>query len=520
MSIKNEDIENMSEEVRTYLQKENVDKKQIIKITLSLEAILTQYQNSESTFSGATLNFRKHFGKKQIELIVNGNAMDPFALSVEDEVLHRLMSRFDNAPVWTFKNGKNYITFPIEKEKKSISTIAQLVIAIILAVVLGYGISAFAENFGRELSTNYLMPLFDVIMSALRAVASFGVFTSVVSGICGIGNVLALRKIGKTMFGRFFLSLFTSAIVSVVLLLPFFTMDFMDASGKFNLVDLYKMILDIIPADILSPFITGNLLQVIFLAFCLGITLLILENKTQLVVEAVTQLSSVFDFIIGIISKLLPITVFISIFDMILTGKLNEIIASYKIPLLLTYLCMITVAAFLIKNAIHLKVSAIKLLKKMWPFLLLAFSTASSMASLPVVKSCCEDEMGVSTDITAMGLPLGQVLYKIGSQCCMLVVGLFMAEYYNIPITAGYLVQLFISSILLTLATPPIAGGAVAIYTILFSQLNIPVAAISMILILDPIVDRIRTATNLATLSLQTLGIAEKMDMLNKDKLR
>lgn len=170
--------------------------------------------------------------------------------------------------------------------------------------------------------------------------------------------------------------------------------------------------------------------------------------------------------------------------------------------------------------SLRIHISPRLLIKKLLPTFIIAVTTASSSAAFATELDTCTKKLGIDERIANFGVPLGNVLYMPGGALYFLVIGLFMAEFYSIDINPLFITILIIMSTLLAIATPPIPGGTITCYTVFFSQLGIPLEALSIAIALDLVMDFIITAMNLACLQIELTEVSHQMGMLNLNTLK
>ena len=127
---------------------------------------------------------------------------------------------------------------------------------------------------------------------------------------------------------------------------------------------------------------------------------------------------------------------------------------------------------------------------------------------------------GISNTISSFGIPLGIVALKPATAINYVTAALFFASFYHVEISATWIVMLIFSVGILAIATPPIPGGAMTAYTVLFTQLGIPAQAIAVALACDALFDFIDTGFDQFTLPLVMLPQANKLGMVDKNILR
>lgn len=515
-TLSNENINSACDWLEEILVSLEVDRKTAIKSRLAFEEVLLKYQNEFGAQQEFEYHEEKKFGKHKISISVRASYFDPFSTSQEEDIMYRLMENMGVAPSWSYKRNCNYVVFSFAKKQK-ISELAKISIAILLAVVLGI-VFNLKHDTAIFLGESVLSPIFDTIMGMMMAFASLMIFLSVVNGICGMGDISSLQNIGKKTIVNFLTMLFVYGFISLAVLLPFFNVSYGE-SGSWNLFPVYKMILEIIPNNILTPFINGNLLQVIVLAVCISMAIIMAGEKLAVLRSLFSQINIIVTIIVTTITTLIPVAVFISVFRIIVNNHLEKIFSSYKY-ILLHFLCFcILFVTTILRMTITQKINPLTFLKKFLPTGMIGMATASSVAAFSTNVDTCENKLGIDKKLVNIGIPLGQVIFMPSAMYELLVSSLFMCELYGITITWTSIFTIFVMAYLLSIATPPIPGSSIACNMLVFTQLGIPMEAITIIIAFDFIIDRISTAINLMELQVELSAVAGKLGLLDKETL-
>ena len=512
-------IDEASKTVTDFLSNEKVASKEVQRIRLSVEEILLKYLDSLNSGTSFEIVTAKRFRTLKIELVIAGDSIDPFA---DDDgggtILNNLLSNFGLAPTWRYKNGKNIITFTAKKQKK-LSQILQIGIAILAAIVFGGLCLILPDSVSTFITSDLVTPVFNTFMGLLSAISGPIIFLSVVWGICGIGDMATFGKIGKKMIGRFLLvSIIVGAAMTVLFALMFQTSAIGGAAFEFS--DLYEMILDIIPSNLFAPFIEGNSLQIIFIAIIVGLTMLFLGNRIPIMINVVDQLNVVMQTIMSAVSSFIPFFVFGSIFNMIVGGNLLSVAKSYKLILVMLLGDLVLMAAYLLLVSVRKKVAPTVLLKKLMPTYIIGLTTASAVAAYQTNISTCEKKLGIDKKLIDIGIPLGQVIFMPGAIVLFVAAAFGMAETYGVAITPIWMLTVFIISVILAIAAPPVPGAALTCYTILFMQLGIPTEAIAVVIALNVILEFVATAVNLFCLQTELVELSGALQTLKTEVLR
>lgn len=516
--ITNEHIANTVETVSSFLGKYDLEAKDILRVTLALEDTLLNYQETFGENTSCHLKCVCRFGRLRIELSVTGSSYNPFVSDDEEDFSRLLMAGMGMAPDWKYRNGQNVIVFTPKKKKRS--QMISILAAIALALVCG-ALSVQLPKEARDfLLLKLLMPVSDTYLGLLNAVAGIMIFLSVAWSICSIGDVSTLTNIGKKMLSHMLLMMILLPTLFTLCILPFFDLSNGTEAGSIDLSAPFSMLLGIVPTDLLTPFIQGNFLQIIFLAAITGIALLVLGSKTSLIAAFIQQADSLVQLILEVICSFLPLVIFLSFFQMILSGSFTVLLEAYKAPLFLIlggFSVMLLYLGFL---CLTLKADPVIVLGKMMPPFFIGLTTASSSAAMAATMDICENQLGIDKKIVNFGVPLGQIVFGIGSVMEFIVLAFCMAEIYDVSVTPVWTIMTILISVILTVAAPPIPGGSVALCTILFQQLGLPLEGLAIAVAIDVIADFFITAMDLFCQQSELVLLSGKLHMLDLKKLR
>ena len=379
--LSDENIDAASEKIEKHLAAFSVDNRNVLRFRLMFEEILLNYRDHFGEENEFILRCEKRFSRPRIVIAVAGENLEPFASYENDEeysseTLRGMLANMGLAPSHRYKNGENIITLSPERKKRG-STVIWLLAAVVFAVAAGLLCSLLPENVREILSVKVIEPVTGKFMGILSAISGPLIFLSVLWGIYSIGDIGSFGKIGKRMISRF---LFMSALLLVIVgfaTVPFFVLN-SGGGSQADFSDLYQMLLDIIPSNLIAPFIDGNTLQIVFIAVIFGTALLVLNDKTTVVSKVVEQLDYIVQFIMKCLNSFIPLIIFLSIFNM--TIERNSGIGSTALkPVLLTLMGLaIVITVYTVIVCVHQQISPIMLIKKMMPTFIIALTTASS----------------------------------------------------------------------------------------------------------------------------------------------
>lgn len=517
--LTNEGIDLISASIEEYLTGLSMDRKDVLRIRLMMEELLLQYQEHLGTEQVLQLTCAKRRFRSSVQIIIGGESFNPLTAGEETSgVLPAFLANMGIIPGWQYKNGRNVLTFVPPKRQKH-SPLLQLGGSLAAAGILGALCSFLPAHFRTFLTADLLQPVLDTFTGLLAAVAGPLVFLSILWGIAGMGDIATFGRIGKRMIGRFLLMSVVLLLIAGAVMLPFYPIA-AGSGGAMQFSELYGMILDIVPSNFFTPFTEGNPMQIIFVAIVVGLAMLILGDKVSLVSGFVEQANCVVQLIMQGLSSLIPLFVFGSVFNMILSGKLSVLTRSLKLPLLVLLGCLSVMVFYVVVVSLRKKISPVLLIKKAFPTFLIAVSTSSSAAAFTTNTETCEEKLGIDRKLINIGIPFGQVVFMPGAAVMFFGVGISLAELYSVSITPSWLVTLFLLAVIISIAAPPVPGGALTCYTILICGLNIPAEAISIAIALNVVLEFVATGVNLFCLQMELIELAGSMDMLDETLLR
>ena len=166
------------------------------------------------------------------------------------------------------------------------------------------------------------------------------------------------------------------------------------------------------------------------------------------------------------------------------------------------------------------KVRLTILIKKLLPSFLIAFSTASSAAALPSSMEACEKKLGIGKKLVDVGVPISNLLNKPMSFIERMVGILCMAELFHVDVTWQSLLSVAITAFVFALSTPAVPGAGISVFTLMAQQFGLPMEAVSIIISLDVITDRISTPAQVSVGQLELIQIANGLGSLDTETLR
>lgn len=516
-----EDIDLTSEFIEETLAAFDLPGKDVLRTRLSLEEILLNWRDKEGLGESYTVEISRRLGRISLAVRCQGAPCDPMATDSDEsfgtgQLGQAMLENLGLSPSWQYRNGCNVVSCSLKKKRK-LSQIKVILIAVVAALALGGAGLLLPQDSRNSILTTLLDPLFNTFLSAFSCIVGPMMFLSMVWGIINIGDPRQLGVIGKKLMSRFFLISTLCGIVSTLVALPVFGFKLSDTqNGQGVLQSVIKMVLDIIPGNIVEPFSSGNALQILFLGAVVGIVMILLRDRMQVLTQVVEQANAVVQLVLGVISSLTPVFIFISVLRLIMQGTLAKSAAGLlKLILLSIALSAVEVVVETL-SLMKVGLSPVQAVKKLSATFIVGLTTASSAATLPTMIDSSKKKFGVDEKLANFALPFGSVVFMPHVVNLFVVIALFTAQVYGVELTIGSIVLCVLNSVILSVAAPPIPGGTISCYTLMFLQLGVPLEAISLAVAATVVLDFPATAGQLNALLVQLVHGAKKLGMLDE----
>ena len=271
-----------------------------------------------------------------------------------------------------------------------------------------------------------------------------------------------------------------------------------DAAQTQQTRSTWDILLDIFPTNPFNAMATGNTLQVVVVGLLVGVALTLLpKEQADPVVAFFEGMTQVVIKIVEIILKIAPFAVFALILKVVV--DLGTDVLMSLIWYSLTVVLGLGIMMFIIYPAALKLLSPVgyrRFFRAISPAQLLAFSSASSGATMPVTMDCVEKRLGVSEDVTSFVIPVGATINMDGTALYQGVAAVFIAQMYGIDLTIGNQLTIVLTATLASIGTAAVPGVGIVMLVIVLEAVHIPLDGIAVILGVDRILDMCRTSCN------------------------
>jgi Na+/H+-dicarboxylate symporter len=353
------------------------------------------------------------------------------------------------------------------------------------------------------------------------------VFFSLILGIASLGDFRKLGKMGGITLG--FFTATTVAALTIGLLLtniirPGALMSAEDRAmllGGFDSSNvtaaaasspsLVDQIVGIVPSNPFSALANAEMLQIIFFATMIGIALTLMEQKkAKLAIDMCDAINDAMVLLVHIAMKLAPIGVGALLFKVVGTTGLSVLVAlgAYGAVVLLGLACHIGLVYFpVVKMFVGLPF--VGFLGAIRAALVLAFSTSSSSATLPVTMRAVEDNLDVSNEVASFVLPIGATVNMDGTALYQGVAAIFIAQIYGIDLGFAEQATIVVSATMASIGAAGVPGAGMLTLAMVLAAVGVPVQGVALVIGVDRILDMFRTATNVVGDSTATVLVAK-----------
>ena len=380
---------------------------------------------------------------------------------------------------------------------KKLSLAVQILIALILAVIAGLLMQKVPNVAGT-----YIKPFGTIFLNLVKFIVGPIVLFSIMAGIVSMKDMKKLGAIGGSTLIYYFCT--TAVAVSIGLLVSSVFKSSFPALSTASLsyappksTSALDTLVNIFPSNFIVPISSANMLQVIVMAILIGFSVILLGEKAEPAVNAINQLNDIFMKCMEMILKLSPIGVF-CLLTPVIAANGAAVIGSLAKVLLVAYICyilhMLIVYSFTVRTLGG--ISPLKFYKEMAPAITFAFSSASSVGTLPLNMECTK-RLGVPKEISSFVLPLGATINMDGTAIYQGVCAVFIAACYGIDLTFAQMVSIVLTATLASIGTAGVPGAGMVMLAMVLTSVGLPVDGIALVAGVDRIFDMGRTTLNI-----------------------
>lgn len=390
-----------------------------------------------------------------------------------------------------------------------------LYIKILAGMVLGIvlGIAAIHGDFTGAV-TDWVKPFGEIFMRLLKLIAIPLVMISLIKGVGNLSDIASLSRIGLRTIGIYVCTTVLAVVVGLVLVevigpgrmvgpenAAILNSSVVEPSTPAVAPPPLQFLVNIFPDNLIGAMgDNGGMLQIIVIAVLIGVAVLLAgREKTAPFMNVIDSLDAIVLKLIDLVMRYAPIGVLALMAGMVAdTAGDFELLGALGMYVLTVAVGLLAMIFLFYPLLLHFfsDIPVRKFLKTMSPVQLLAFTTSSSAATLPLNMETVERQLGVSQRVTSFVLPMGMTINMDGTSLYQAVAAVFIAQVLGVELTAVQLLTIVATTTLSSIGTPGVPGGAVVILIMVLSSVGLPPEGLALILGLDRPLDMLRTVVN------------------------
>ena len=417
----------------------------------------------------------------------------------------------------------------------------KILFGMLLGVLFGLLFSQF--EWGKALVVDWIKPFGTIFINVLKLIAVPLILASLIKGVSDLKDITQLSSMGGRTIGLYLLTTLTAVTIGLSIVNVIKPGNTISNETRTELLSAYashaaakqsvaaaqkeagplQALVDLVPANIFAAMQdNGNMLQVIFFAIFFGIGIVLIpQKKSPAVKDFFDALNEVILKLIDLIMIAAPYGVFALLAALVAeapSADLFKALGLYTITVLLGLLCMIVFYLMLVRLVTGKKIGFF--LKGISPAQLLAFSTSSSAATLPVTMERVHEHLGVEEDVSSFVLPIGATINMDGTSLYQAVAAVFIAQAFGMDLSLGAQLGIIATATLASIGSAAVPGAGMVMLVIVLAQAGIPEAGLALIFAVDRPLDMCRTAVNVTGDASVSMMVAKWLGKLGTPKVK
>ena len=416
---------------------------------------------------------------------------------------------------------------------------------IILGMVVGVGVGILMTQFdgGKEIVQDWIKPFGKIFINSLKLIAVPLILASLIKGVSDLKDISKLSKMGGKTIGLYLITTVVAVSIGLLLVNVVKPGNSISEETRLELVENYatdtvkykeeankqkdsgplQALVDIVPDNIFGAASENkNMLQVIFFAIFFGIGLILIpEKKSKPVKKFFDGFNEVILKMIDLIMLAAPYGVFALLAALVVESPSIDLFKAliwYAFTVVFGLLIMISFYNLIVW--LVTKKNPATFLKGISPAQLLAFSTSSSAATLPVTMERVTEHLGVDEEVSSFVLPIGATINMDGTSLYQAVAAVFIAQAFGMDLTLGAQLGIIVTATLASIGSAAVPGAGMVMLVIVLGQAGIPEAGLALIFAIDRPLDMLRTTVNVTGDASVSMLVAKSIGKLHKPKVK
>lgn len=397
--------------------------------------------------------------------------------------------------------------------KKKSPLAFKILIGMILGIVAGF---FFQSN--PAFAVSYIKPFGTIFLNLIKMVVVPVVLFSIIVGVISMKDIKKIGSVGLKTIAFYMIT------TCIAVTFGLFFANLLNVGGGYQLAgealsyeaatapSFMDTFVNIFPSNAVAPLANATMLQVIVIALFFGFGIILTGEKAEPVVKFVESFNEVCMKVMSMIIKLSPIGVFALLVPVVATNGPQVLLPLLKL-ILIVYLVYIVhmVVVYSTTVKVMAKISPLTFFKNMIPAMTMAFSSASSVGTLPLNMECTQN-MGAKKEISSFVLPLGATINMDGTAIYQGVCAIFIAEVFGLELTIGQQLTVILTATLASIGTAGVPGAGMIMLAMVLQSVGLPIEGIALIAGIDRILDMGRTTVNITGDAACTMCISAMED--------
>lgn len=392
---------------------------------------------------------------------------------------------------------------------------------ILIGMVLGilFGLILSFMNGGGAFIRDFVKPFGTLFINLLKLIAIPLILASLIKGVSDLKDISKLSQMGGRTIFIYLCTTLIAVTIGLLLVNAIQPGKSISVETRKELVEAYasdtdakreaaakqreagplQALVDIVPDNIIGAMSSNrNMLQIIFFALFFGIGMILLPPETSKPVkDFFDSFNAIILKLIDLIMMAAPYGVFALLAALVVEApnlELFQALGMYAVTLLIGLALMIGVYAMIVRLLTKKKTSFF--FNGIAPAQLLAFSTSSSAATLPVTMECVEEKLGVDKEVSSFVLPIGATINMDGTSVYQGVAAVFIAQAFGLDLSLSTQLGIVFTATLASIGTAAVPSAGIVMLVIVLAQAGIPEAGLALIFAIDRPLDMCRTVVN------------------------
>ena len=495
MKLTNKNIATAIEDIEKFFDTVKASKKDKLKICLILEETLLRYQEKFGEDCEFKIVTRKWLGAPKVSIKIKGKPYNPLEDNDSDEnilpesIIENLLNYEQAGVNHSYEKGCNEIKAFSTREVSRLKILGDpTTISIFVGIIAALIVENFSEPTQKIIVEDITTPLLNSLFGTIVAANIPLVFISIVSSICALENVTVLNELGTKTLKRFAKIVLFIAFLTICISCIFFQIVNLNFGGQAladnskELYQIFNLILSIIPQNVIEPFLNAQILQIVVIALITGICITILGDRVNEFKNLILNLKQIIFKVVEFVMKVIPLVIFLCIFKTILVYDIGEIFGVWKLIAANYAAFFLVTFVFLLKNSIKHGVKIWDFLKKIYPALLITFTTGSGSAAIPKNIELCKSELKIKENLCDFYIPLSHALCPTTILIGIIIYTFYAAEFSSLQISISQLFIIAFLSVQFSLSAVAENGGIIAFMSLMIAQMGFSMDCLGMIM--------------------------------------